>query len=104
MAKVWNEENTAKVVSMYDPDRSVETVEAIMEELNLTKRQVIGKLVSEKVYVAPTKPEPKKKDDGPTKGELLTELAGLNFDVTGLDNTNKDAIKRVIAYVREHSE
>jgi len=102
MPKFWNEEKATTAVKMYDPDRSDETVEAIMEALGASKRQVVGKLVSEKVYQAPEKPAPKKKDDGPTKGELLTRLEKAGFSPDGLDNANKDAIKRLIAFVEAH--
>ena len=98
-APKWTEDRVATLRSMYVPgDRS--TVDAAAETLEVTPRAVIGKLVSIKEYVAPEKPVRAKKDDGPLKGELLNELAGLGYDVDGLDGATKAAISRLIGAVQ----
>lgn len=69
----------------------------IGEMIGKTARSVISKLVREKVYVAPEKPKTAKREEGPTKGEMLTELDGLvDFSVDGLAGANKEAIANVI--------
>jgi len=95
----WTEEDVKVLMSIYDPEDSDNTVLAAMKELNRSKRSITGKLVSEKAYVAPEKPVRQKKDEGPTKGEILTSLAKLGYDPEGLDAATKPALKTLEAFV-----
>lgn len=95
----WTKEEADKLVGIYDPENSDATVAEAMKELNRSKRSIQGKLVSEKLYVAPEKPAPKKKDEGPTKGEILTALVENGFPVEGLDAATKPALTNVLDYV-----
>ena len=95
---------------MKAPNQTAEMVETVKTEyaagktpaeigemVGKTARSIISKLVREGVYQAPEKPKAAKREEGPTKGEMLTELAGLvNFSVDGLAGANKEAIANVI--------
>lgn len=96
----WAEGELERAVEMYDPDNSDASVDEICKVLNRKKRSVIGKLVNADVYQAPEKPKAAKKDDGPTKGEILTAIAATGFDISGFDNANKDALKRLLAHLQ----
>jgi hypothetical protein len=57
--------------------------------------------VREGVYVAAQKPAKAKREEGPSKKELLLELEGIApFEVEGLMGATKAAIADVIAFVR----
>ena len=105
----WGEDETAKAVSMYseltgDGRSSPDAVEEIAKVLQRTKRSVQGKLTSEKVYVAPEKKPAAKKDEGPTKKEILDSIEGLGFDPSGLESATKPALERVHAFVASAQE
>jgi hypothetical protein len=93
----YTEAMVAQMLEMYQDGQAVE---AIAEALGKPKRSVISKLVREGAYVAPEKPAPKAKDEGPTKKELLRDLEATGFDVTGLEPATKDAITRVLNMVQ----
>jgi hypothetical protein len=93
----YTEAMVAQMLEMYQDGQAVE---AIAEALGKPKRSVISKLVREGAYVAPEKPAPKAKDEGPTKKELLRDLEAAGFDVTGLEPATKDAITRVLNMVQ----
>jgi hypothetical protein len=67
--------------------------------LGRSVRSVRAKLVREGVYVADVKPEPKAKDDGPTKAELLEAIEAAGFDADGLKGATSAALARVLAVV-----
>jgi hypothetical protein len=67
--------------------------------LGRSVRSVRAKLVREGVYVADVKPEPKAKDDGPTKAELLEAIEAAGFDADGLRGATSAALARVLAVV-----
>ena len=92
----YTDEMVATATEMYT-ELGNDGMDAIAEAIGRSVRSVRSKLVREGVYVAPEKPEPKPKDEGPTKGEMLTELAGLvDFSVDGLAGATKAAIANVI--------
>lgn len=97
--RTWDADKVATLKAGYDPDNSDASVAKLMETLNKSKRMVVGKLVSEKVYVAPEKPKAAKKDDGPTKGEILTSIKAKGFDIEGFDNATKAALSRLDAFL-----
>ena len=97
-AKVnYTEEMTAAIVERYT---SGETVETIAESIGKAVRSVRSKLVREGVYVAPEKGVKAKREEGPTKKELLIHLTDFWPDapVDGLINATKEAIASLIAH------
>lgn len=97
-AKVnYTDEMTAAIVERYT---SGETVETIAESIGKAVRSVRSKLVREGVYVAPEKGVKAKREEGPTKRELLITLSDVWPDapVDGLINATKEAIAALIAH------
>lgn len=94
MAQVnYTPEMTAAIVDQYQNGASVDE---IATDIGKSVRSVRSKLVREGVYVAKAKPAAKR-ENGPTKKELLIELEGTGFDVSGFEGATKDAILRLIA-------
>lgn len=77
------------------------SVESIAEAMGKAVRSVRAKLVREGVYVAPEKGVKAKREEGPTKKELLITLAEVWPDapVDGLMNATKEAIASLIAHL-----
>lgn len=100
-AKVnYTPEMVQQAIDMYQ-ELGNEGLEQIAETLGRNVRSVRSKLVREGVYVADEKPAAAKRDEGPTKKELLLELESLvDFKVDGLAGATKDAISDVIATIR----
>lgn len=96
----WTDDEVATLLAGYDPERSEATVTELCEKLDRSKRMVIGKLVREHKYVAPEKPAPKPKDEGPTKAEILGAIASTGFDVSGGEGANKAFLSRIAALVK----
>jgi len=82
-----------------------EGLDTIAETIGKPVRSVRSKLVREGVYVAaPEKPKAKR-EEGPTKKELLNQLESLvAFDVSGLMGATKEAIAHVIALAEQQGE
>jgi len=94
MAQVnYTAEMTAAIVDQYQNGASVDE---IATDIGKSVRSVRSKLVREGVYVAKAKPAAKR-ENGPTKKELLIELENTGFDVNGFEGATKDAIMRLIA-------
>lgn len=74
-------------------------IEAIANKLGKTPRSVISKLVRDGIYVAPEKKASTRKDNDPSKKELLNTLDKAGFSPDGLENATKEALSRVIALV-----
>jgi hypothetical protein len=96
---VWTEEKVQKLTEGYVP-QDMASVEQLAEELEVSKRAVIGKLVHMGAYVAPEKPKAKPKDEGPTKGEILQAIAETGFEVEGLESAKKAALARLRDYLQ----
>jgi hypothetical protein len=80
-------------------------LEAIAAEIGKPIRSVRSKLVREGVYVAAPKVVKAKRDEGPTKKELLNELEAIApFSVEGLLGATKASISDVIAFVRSKAD
>ena len=73
-------------------------VEEIAEAIGKSVRSVRSKLVREGVYVAQEKPKGAKRDNGPTKKELLGKLEEVdpNAPLSGLMGATKEAISWAI--------
>ena len=98
-AKVnYSEAQTAQLIADYQAGLSVES---IAEAMGKAVRSVRAKLVREGVYVAPEKGAKSKREEGPTKKELLITLAEVWPDapVDGLINATKEAISALIAHL-----
>ncbi len=75
-----------------------EGIEQIAQELGKPVRSVRSKLVREGAYVAAEKTPKAKREEGPTKKELVNELESLvDFPVEGFMGATKEAIAHVIA-------
>ena len=99
----YTDEMVAKMLSAYEhSDKSKAAVEAIAATLNKPYKSVVAKLSREGVYKKPMKAAaPAYRDDGPTKGEMLTELTNLGFEnADGLKGATKAALAAVIALLR----
>jgi len=92
----YTAEMTAAIVDQYQAGVSVDE---IATDIGKSVRSVRSKLVREGVYVAKAKPAAKR-DNGPTKKELLIELENTGFDVNGFEGATKEAIMRLIAHVQ----
>ena len=92
----YTAEMTALVVDQYQNGTPIED---ISEMVTRSVRSVRSKLVREGVYIAPVKAVGAKRDNGPTKKELLTQLEAVApFPVDGFVGATKDAIKLLIQH------
>jgi hypothetical protein len=82
------------------------SVEAIAEAMGKAVRSVRAKLVREGVYVAPEKGAKSKREEGPTKKEMLIQLADVWPDapVDGLVNATKEAIASLVQHLESVAE
>lgn len=93
-------EMVERMVAMYE-QLGNEGIEQIAETLGRPVRSVRSKLVREGVYVAAPAKAKAKREEGPTKKDLLNELEALvAFDVGGLMGATKEAIASVIALAK----
>lgn len=102
-AKVnYTEAQTAAMIADYQAGQSVE---AIAEAMGKAVRSVRSKLVREGVYVAPEKGVKAKREDGPTKKELMRDLEAIApFEVEGFMNATKEAIQSLIVLLTPKDE
>jgi len=95
----------AQVAQMIADYQAGQTVEAIAEAMGKAVRSVRSKLVREGVYVAAEKAPKAKREEGPTKKEMLRELEALApFEVEGFMNATKEAIQAVIDLLTPKAE
>jgi hypothetical protein len=99
----YTEELTTAIVERY---QAGETVEAIAASIGKAVRSVRSKLVREGVYVAAEKPQASKREEGPTKKELLRELESLapHLPIDGFVNATKEAITALIDHLQSEAE
>lgn len=98
----YTEEQTAQMIADYQAGASVET---IAESMGKAVRSVRSKLVREGVYVAAEKPKGAKREEGPTKKQLIRDLEALApFEVDGFMNATKEAIQALIDHLQPQSE
>lgn len=89
-----------EVQSMVADYQAGKTVEQIAEDMGRAVRSVRSKLVREGVYVAPEKPVKAKREEGPTKKELVNTLETLvPFNCDGFMNATKEAISALISHL-----
>lgn len=95
----------SQVEQMIADYQAGQTVEAIAEAMGKAVRSVRSKLVREGVYVAAEKAPKAKREEGPTKKELIRELEALApFDVGGFMNATKEAIQSLIDHLQPKAE
>lgn len=93
----YTEAQTEAMIAEY---QAGQTVEAIAESMGKAVRSVRAKLVREGVYIAPEKGAKSKREEGPTKKELIRELEDLApFPVEGFLNATKEAIQALIDHL-----
>lgn len=93
---------TAQMVADY---QAGQTVEEIAQAMGKAVRSVRSKLVREGVYVAPVKTPKAKREEGPTKKELMRELEQIApFPVEGFMNATKEAIQAMIDHLQPQGE
>lgn len=82
------------------------TVDEIAEATGRAVRSVRSKLVREGVYVAAEKPVKAKREEGPTKKELLRDLESLapHFPIEGFVNATKEALVALIDHLESEAE
>jgi len=93
----YTAEMTAQIVEQYQNGVEIDDIAASIEK---SVRSVRSKLVREGVYVAKPKAQARKQE-GPTKKELLRDLEATGFDVQGFEGATKDAITRLIGVVSQ---
>ena len=93
----YSPELTAQIVEAYQGGASVEDIAA---DVGKAVRSVRSKLVREQVYVAPEKGEVSKREQGPTKKELLVQLnVAAPIEIhKGFDGMTKAAVEDLILY------
>lgn len=101
-AENYSADVLARVLSDYEAGVSVET---IAESIGKSVRSVRSKLVREGVYVAQPKAAKSKREEGPSKKELLRQLEAIApFPVDGFMNATKEAISALISHLETEAE
>jgi len=93
----YTAEMTAAIVEQYQNGVEIDEIAASIEK---SVRSVRSKLVREGVYVAQPKVAARKQD-GPTKKEILRDLEATGFDVVGFEGATKDALVRLMGVVAQ---
>ena len=93
----YTAEMTAAIVEQYQNGVEIDAIAASIEK---SVRSVRSKLVREGVYVAKPKATARKQE-GPTKKELLRDLEATGFNVQGFEGATKEAITRLIGVVAQ---
>ena len=98
----YTEAQTTQMISDYQAGQSVED---IADAMGKAVRSVRSKLVREGVYVAAEKAVKAKREDGPTKKELMRDLEAIApFEVEGFMNATKEAIQSLIVLLTPKDE
>ena len=99
----YTEAQTKALVEDYLAGKSVEE---IADATGRAVRSVRSKLVREGVYVAAEKPVKAKREEGPTKKELLRDLEALapHFPIEGFVNATKEALTALIYHLESEAE
>jgi hypothetical protein len=98
----YTEAQTTQMVADYQAGKSVDD---IAEAMGKAVRSVRSKLVREGVYVATEKAVKSKREEGPTKKELIRDLEAIApFAVGGFMNATKEAIQSLIDVLTPKAE
>jgi len=99
-AENYTSEMVERLLARYE-ELGNDGLETIAAELGKPVRSVRSKLVREGAYVAAPKATKAKREDGPSKKDLLNELEAIApFAVDGFLGATKEAIASVIAFVK----
>lgn len=97
----FTDADTARAVEAYRAAPTAETVASLAVELGRSVQSVIGKLVSERVYIAKTSAKGEKREKRETKAEILARVEvtlGLEAGtLASFDKGSLDAIKALDA-------
>jgi len=93
----YSPEMTAAIVEQYQNGVEIDAIAASIEK---SVRSVRSKLVREGVYVAKPKASARKQE-GPTKKEILRDIEEVGFDVSGFEGATKEALTRLMAVVSQ---
>lgn len=102
----YTAEQTAEIVSLYEAGREAgKSNKVILAEIaEVTKRKprsIVSKLSREGKYEVDEKAEPKAKDEGPSKKDLLNMLEARGFNVEGFEGATKAALTRILDMLPE---
>ena len=98
----WTDDDLATLTAGYDAANSEESVKALAAKMGRSHRSVIGKLVSEGLYVKPAAKPAAKRDEGPSKKEILAKIDGLgSFNSEGMEQATKPALQRLYEFLVE---
>lgn len=96
----YTDAQVSQICEMY-AELGNEGIETIAASVGKSVRSVRSKLVREGVYVAAPKKIAVKKDQGPTKKELLNQLEALvGFNVTTLQGSTKEGLLSLIEFAK----
>lgn len=94
----YTDAQVEQIVEMY-ATLGNDGLQDISDAVGKSVRSVRSKLVREGVYVATPKAASPKRDQGPTKKELLNQLEEMvGFDVTPLSGATKEGLQSLIAF------
>jgi hypothetical protein len=100
MKQNYSEADIARLTSLYN-EKGNAGVPEIAEALGKPVKSIVGKLVNLKLYKPDEKVERQPKVEGPTKKDILAELAGLvPFKVDGLAPAKKEVIQGVLDFAK----
>jgi len=100
----YTDEMVTKMLDMYE-QLGNDGLDEIAEAIGRPVRSVRSKLVREGVYVATPKAAKAKREDGPSKKELLNILEDMvPFPVDGLTGATKEALSHLIAFAETHAD
>lgn len=95
----YSPEQTERLIALYQ-ERGNDSLDGIAKEMGKTLKSVRAKLVREGIYVAPDKTK-KSEDGGPSKKELVLELAKLTGkELVGIEAATKGALSELIEAFR----
>ena len=99
----YTAEQTAELVSAYNANPSVETVNVFAEKFGKTVKSVIAKLSREgiykkKEYVSKTGEKPVKKDSFADQIGMLLDMNEAEID--SLTKANKTALSKILEFVK----
>lgn len=93
----WTDAQTVDLVNAYATDKDLD---ALAARFSRSKRSIIAKLVTEKVYVKPEAPTPSPR----TKGQIILEIEQLlNLEaqtLSTLEKGSKEALQALYQSVR----
>ena len=99
----YTEAQVAELVDAYEAEPGQAVVEAFAEKFGKSVASIRSKLVREGVYQKEAHVKTVSyADQGPTKAEVLAELANVTpFDADGLKGATKNALRSVLEWYKD---